>query len=105
MANHLSYMNKATNNQEAIVKTHGFHCIYCFGNGHDTDIISWTDESTVICPHCGIDACVPKTDFNKKLLSTWRQQGFGMKYPDTFTPNEIIIFNASINLNAIDDDS
>ena len=37
-----------------------------------------TDESTVICPLCNIDAVVPCSVIpNKKTLKKWRKLGFG----------------------------
>lgn len=98
----MSYMNRATNNLYNL-GPHGWFCIYCFGKGMQHEIKQTCDDCTAICPKCGIDSCVPGTDFNKKSLSEWRLWGFGAKYPDHYTQVDIDNFMAEVDHNTVDE--
>ena len=100
--NMADYMPRATNNLDKL-GPHGWLCIYCFANGVQHDIKDTCDESTAICPRCGIDSCVPATAFNKKSLPEWRLWGFGAKYPEEYTQADIDNFMADVDHNAVDE--
>ena len=82
-------MHLITNNESLIKEAGGYICIYCFDyTEYREGKQQLTDVSTVICK-CGIDACVPSTFENYGHLSSWRELGFGEKYPHDFTQEEI----------------
>tara|TARA_Y100000768_G_C23612458_1_gene511172 strand:+ start:49 stop:285 length:237 start_codon:yes stop_codon:yes gene_type:complete len=75
----LPYMIHATNNLNNILTDpKGAVCIYCLKKPIITNHTKTTDESTVICPLCNIDAVVPCSVIpNKRTLKKWRKLGFG----------------------------
>jgi len=74
----LPYMKYATNNLNAILNDiKGAVCIYCIKKVIITEKTELTDETTVICPICNIDAVVPASIIpNNETLKFWNKMGF-----------------------------
>ena len=78
-SNKLEYLKFATNNLNEILNDiKGCRCVFCFGKPNITSETETCDESTVLCPLCGIDAVVPSSKIpNEETLKRWRNEGFG----------------------------
>ena len=78
-SNKLEYLKFATHNLNDILNDkNGCQCVFCFKKPKITSETLLCDESTVLCPLCGIDAVVPSSKIpNFKTLKRWRQEGFG----------------------------
>lgn len=76
----LPYMSLATNNLEAIRNDpKGARCVYCLGRPNCKAAVELTDDSTIICPDCGIDAVVPASKVpDEETLRHWHFLGFSI---------------------------
>ena len=74
----LPYMKLATNNLYNVMSDPlGARCVYCLGKPVITLATDVTDECTIICPLCGIDAVVPASRVQSEhVLKEWRRLGF-----------------------------
>ena len=74
----LPYIIYATNNLESILSDgNGARCVYCLGHPDINEDTLTTDESTVLCPICMVDAVVPASIVpNGLTLQAWHIQGF-----------------------------
>lgn len=76
----LPYMNYVTNNMGTF--TSGW-CIYCLKAVEKKQITETIDQSTILCPHCMIDAVVDKSHLpsdaaaRQTQLQQWHDAGFG----------------------------
>lgn len=61
-------------------------CFYCLKTYNPKEIKEWVDnDSTAICPHCGVDAVLPENpgyvlnkDFLKEMHQHWFSQLFAL---------------------------
>ena len=74
----LPYIKYSTNNLQSILNdSNGARCVFCLGHPEINEYTSTTDESTVLCPICMIDAVVPASVVpNELTLQAWHYQGF-----------------------------
>ena len=74
----LPYIIYATNNLQSILSDdNGARCVYCLGHPNISEDTLTTDESTVLCPICMVDAVVPASIVpNELTLQAWHIQGF-----------------------------
>lgn len=74
----LPYIAFATNNLEEVQRDpQGARCVFCFGRPDCTRPVELTDETTIICPECGVDAVVPASKVpNEETLLLWHKLGF-----------------------------
>jgi len=78
----MSYMPFATNNLQRILDDpNGARCVYCLGSPTVDETTETCNNSTVICPNCGIDAVVPTSSIPgipEETLRIWHRDGFGV---------------------------
>ena len=73
-----SYLNRATNNRQAVQQSTECVCVYCCVKFHPSTIEEWVDDDlTAVCPHCDVDAVVP-APYTDDDIRRWHQEGFGM---------------------------
>ena len=73
----LEYLKYVFNNLELLLADkNGSRCVYCLGAPVITRQTQTCDQSTVLCPLCGIDAVVPASVCNMNLLRKWHADGF-----------------------------
>jgi hypothetical protein len=74
----LPYIEYATNNLQSLLNDNeGARCVFCLGHPEINEDTLTTDESTVLCPLCGVDAVVPASVVpNELTLHSWHMQGF-----------------------------
>ena len=77
----LGYISMATNNlNELLNDSKGARCVYCFGAPVISLVVGVhvVDESTVLCPLCGIDAVVPASRVpDEATMRRWHAEGWG----------------------------
>ena len=71
----------ATNNLSSVRNDlKGARCVYCLGYPDVTVKLEIVDESTVLCPLCGIDAVVPSSQVpDEETLQHWHNLGFSFE--------------------------
>ena len=75
----MSYLKYATYNRRYIIKSELCSCVSCLKTYKSTKVVEYVDNnSTALCPICGIDAVVPHSLFvpSKEQLSMWNKEGF-----------------------------
>ena len=74
----LPYIEYATNNLQSLLNDNeGARCVFCLGQPEINEDTLTTDESTVLCPLCGVDAVIPASVVpNELTLHSWHMQGF-----------------------------
>ncbi len=76
----LPYMPHATNNLKAVLADpKGAVCVHCMQRPCIHKETETVDESTVLCPICGIDAVVPASVVpTQAVLRGWHRVGFSV---------------------------
>ena len=64
-----------TNNLETI-NALGGDCVYCDAHLRGADVKETTDDSTVICPRCGVDAVLPAGTATAQKRAQLRERWF-----------------------------
>jgi hypothetical protein len=56
---HFDAHEHAYRQREALAKSDGCACFYCFKHFSPAEIATWVDhEETAICPYCGMDSVI-----------------------------------------------
>jgi len=71
-------MHMATNNLESVRNDpRGARCVHCFGRPDCNSHVNLTDDTTIICNLCGIDAVVPASQVpDEQTLLRWHNLDF-----------------------------
>lgn len=72
---------RCSKHRDEIATTDTCGCFYCQKLFHPREIKEWTDQqTTAICPHCGIDSVLPSTKdltVTAELLAAMEAHWFG----------------------------
>jgi hypothetical protein len=50
------------NHKEPVLASSKVGCFYCLTIYSPAEIIEWTLDNSVLCPHCGIDSVLPDSE-------------------------------------------
>ena len=74
-------LGRSMNNRGALLDSKECGCFFCLKIYDPTQITTWLNEETALCPYCNVDAVIPESydyQLDDSLLLAMKKTGFKM---------------------------